>query len=312
MTKKPILVIAGASGVVGQHILKHAAPGWELRVLTRRASASFPQGEAFVWDPARAAQQEAHAVKDVARALEGATALINLAGASINGSFDEEHKRAVLQSRLEATQALAHGWSAAQAPPPTWLQASAVGYYGDTGDREIQEGHAPGQDFLASVCVQWEQAAASFAQEQPGLRLAIGRIGLVLSREAEAWKKMLTPIKLGAGGPLGDGEQFYAWVHADDLARAWLFLAREAGCRGAFNLTAPAPIRQKELASRAASRLHRPSFLPAPKFALRLVLGEMADALLLTSCRAVPANLLEAGFSFERPDFGAALDELLS
>lgn len=311
MAQQPILVIAGASGVVGQHILKHAAPGWALRILTRRAQARFTQGEAFVWDPERAAGEDPHAVRDVARALEGATAVINLAGASINGSFDDAHKRAVLQSRLDATRALAHGWAAAQAPPGVWLQASAVGYYGDTGSREVTEEGAPGQDFLASVCVQWEQAAQSFAQQHPALRLVIGRIGLVLSQDAEAWQKMLMPIKLGAGGPLGDGQQFYAWIHAGDLASAWLFLAQQGACRGVYNLTAPQPIRQKELASRAASRLRRPSFLPAPKFALRLVLGEMADALLLTSCRAVPARLLEAGFSFQRPDFEAALDELL-
>ena len=298
----PKLVIAGGTGVVGRHLGACArAQGWELLLLSR----SPGPGQA-VWDPAAAARGPGPAREAVAKALEGADLLVNLAGASIgDGRLGAAHRARVLDSRIDATRALVEGHRLCARPPGVFLSASAVGYYGDTGEREVDEEAPAGSGFLAEVCQRWE-AEAQLLEERA--RVARMRIGLVLARDAPAWVKMIRPIKLGLGGPLGSGQQWWSWIDADDLARAILFLGAHQDARGAFNLTSPEPARQAELTRQAALLLGRPAFLPAPALALRLALGgQVADALLLASCKAVPRRLEALGFVFQRAALGAEL-----
>jgi uncharacterized protein (TIGR01777 family) len=308
------MVIAGASGVVGKHLVTEARRrGFTLRLLTRgKARDEGAAVRAFPWDPARAAAGDPGAVDLVARALDGADVVTNLAGASLGeGRLGAKHKEAVLGSRVDATRALVRGRAKAEKKPPVWVQASAVGFYGDTGEARIDETAPRGRSFLADVCQAWEDEARTALQQPSPPRLLIGRIGLVLAADAPAWSQMLLPIKLGVGGALGSGRQWWAWIDADDLARALLDLAADPAADGVFNLTAPASVRQLDLTRQAATLLRRPSFLPAPAFALRLATGGVADELLLPSCDAVPARLEARGFRFEQPGIGGELLKLL-
>ena len=307
---RPTLVIAGASGVVGQHLIRHALERYDIRILTRRSNVKSPAGVmSVVWNPTAAKEGDETALERVGEALSGVAALINLAGASIaDGRLGEDHKRRVLESRVDSTATLLEAHKRSSAPPPVWLQGSATGYYGDAGERELTEDAPPAEDFfLADVCQAWESAAG----DANGARLIIGRTGLVLAKDAPAWQKMLLPIKLFVGGRFGDGEQWYPWVDADDLARAMLFLI-EGESRGVYNLTAPEPVRQIDLVERTARRLGRPAIFPTPAPLLRLAIGEVADALLLPSAKVVPAKLQEEGFTFQHTQIESELDKLLS
>lgn len=295
-----VVAIAGATGVVGRHLVAAArSEGLAVRVLSRGQG---PPGEPVsAWDPVRAAAGDDAALAQVAAALEGAAAVVNLAGASLaEGRLGAAHRARVLSSRVDATRALVRARARCQAPPPVWLQASAVGFYGDTGEAEVDETAPPGRMFLSEVCQRWEEAAREALAQPAPPRLVVLRMGLVLAHDAPAWQKLVGPIRLGAGGPLGSGRQWWAWIDADDLARAALFLLRRDDAEGAFNLTTPEPVRQRDLVERAALLLGRPAFLPAPAFALRLALGRVADELLLPSCRALPRRLEALGFSFRR------------
>ena len=207
---------------------------------------------------------------------------------------------------MQATQALLQVHAACAKPPPVWLQASAVGYYGDCGEQEVTEEAAQGSLFLSEVCRAWEEAASSVQA-----RLVILRTGLVLAPDAPAWQKMLMPIKCGVGGALGSGQQWFAWITAEDLARACLFLVDHPDGRGVFNLATPQPIRQVEMTRQCAKALSRPAFLPVPAFALKAALGGVATELLLPSCRALPAHLEHLGFEWNHPTFEQALPTLL-
>lgn len=307
------LVIAGANGVVGNHLVAEARRrGLAVRTLTRGAA----RADAHTWDPAAAARGDPAAVAAVARALDGADVVVNLAGASLGeGRLGASHRQRVLQSRVDATRALVKGRAQASTKPPVWLQASAVGFYGDTGEARVDETAPRGRSFLADVCQAWEDEARTALKQDAPPRLVIARIGLVLAQDAPAWSQMLLPIKLGLGGKLGPGTQWWAWIDADDLARALLDLAAAAPDQppadGVFNLTAPEPVRQVDLTRQAATLLGRPAFLPAPAFALRLATGRVADELLLPSCAAVPARLQARGFRFEAPAIDRELVRLL-
>lgn len=312
MSSNGTLVIAGATGVVGRHLAARAqAEGRAVRVLSR-GGRSLPGAEVRRWDPAAGARGDEVAVNELAAALDGAAAVVNLAGASIaEGRLGRAHRERVLGSRVEATRALVRARARCGAPPPVWLQASATGLYGDTGETDVTEASPAGRMFLSEVCLRWEEAAREVLAQPTPPRLVVLRLGIVFAKDAPAWEKMLLPIKLGAGGPLGSGRQWWAWIDADDLARAALFLLAREDASGAFNLTSPEPVRQRDLVAQAALLLHRPALLPAPAFALRLALGAVADELLLPSCRALPARLGELGFAFERGRVGQELVHLL-
>ncbi len=309
--ERPVLVIAGASGVVGTHLIHQARERYNIRILTRRSNIQTPAGVTpVVWNPTAAKEGDEAALLSVGEALSGAAALVNLAGASIaDGRLGEDHKRRVLESRVDSTKTLLAAHKRSAAPPGVWLQGSATGYYGDAGERELTEDAPSAEDFfLADVCKAWEAAA----ENANGARLIVSRTGLVLAQDAPAWQKMLLPIKLFVGGRFGDGEQWYPWIDADDLARALLFLTENSESKGVYNLSAPEPVRQIELVERAARRLGRPAIFPTPAPLLRLAIGEVADALLLPSAKVIPAKLQAEGFTFQRAHIGDELDKLLA
>jgi uncharacterized protein len=314
---KPLLVIVGSSGVIGQHLINAAKARYDIRVLTRHIN---PERRADVqqvsWNPKAAKENNEQALQSTGNALSGAHAIINLAGSSVaGGRLDKKHQQEVLESRLDSTTTLLEAFKRSQNPPAIWFQASAVGYYGDRKEEILDERSPPKTGyFLSDISVAWENAAKPFESFifDKETRLIIGRIGLVLAKDAPAWQKMLQPIKAFVGGPLGSGRQWYPWIDADDLARAILFLIENNSCEGAYNLTAPEAVRQLELFRKTAKKLNRPGFTPAPAFALRLLLGRnAAEALLLNSANVKPTRLLEAGFKFSYPTIDKALEKLL-
>lgn len=293
------IVVAGGTGFLGDALTSACAgAGDEVVVLTRTArpprdgvtyAAWSPSGEAGSW----------------ATALDGADVLVNLAGASIaDGRWTSRRKVAIWDSRLVATRALAGALALVERPPTRVISGSAVGYYGSRGDEALPEASAPGDDFLARLCVAWEKAAHAMASERTSV--ACIRTGLVLARRGGALPRMALPFKLGGGGVVGSGAQWMSWIHLDD----WVVLVRRLMTTtddGAWNLTAPAPVTNADFTKTLARVLRRPALVPAPAFALRLALGEMADALLLASQRAEPARATADGYVFRY----ATLDDAL-
>ena len=189
--------------------------------------------------------------------------------------------------------------------PKVFVSASAIGFYGDRGDELLDENSRAGEGFLTDVVIGWERAAEGL--KAGGVRVAHARFGLILSGKGGALPKMMLPFRMGIGGKIGDGCQWMSWVAREDVVRALLFVLEREDLSGAFNVVSPAPVRNEEWTKVLAKVLHRPSLVPEPAFALRLALGEMADALMLASQRVVPKRLLDAGFVFEHPDLEGAL-----
>jgi uncharacterized protein (TIGR01777 family) len=240
--------------------------------------------------------------------VEGA-AVVHLAGENIAaGRWTDARKRRIRESRVKSSRAVAEAIEEAADKPRVLLQGSAVGYYGPRGDEVVSEEEPPGEDFLARVCVEWEASTAGV--ESLGVRRAVLRTGVVLSTEGGALPKMLLPFRLFAGGPVGSGRQCFPWIHIADEVGAIRFLLENDRASGPFNLTAPEPITNRQFSRVLGEVLHRPSLLPAPAFALRLALGEMAD-MLLNGQRAVPSQLQELGYTFRFPEAEAALRDLL-
>jgi uncharacterized protein (TIGR01777 family) len=293
------IVIAGGTGFLGGPLLARlTSEGHEVVVLSRRAGSSSAV-RTVVWTPDGSAGPWS-------AELDGANAVVNLAGESIAGKrWSAAHKQAILDSRVRATRSLAAAIARTTNPPSVFVSGSAVGYYGPHGDEIVTEDTPPGRDFLARVCVQWEDEANRAAG--PRTRVVCVRTGLVLERDGGALPQMLPPFKVGAGGPLGSGRQYWPWIHRDD----WIDLVRWSiernAVTGPLNATAPNPATNAEFASALGRALHRPAFMPAPAFALRLILGEMADALLLSGQRAVPAKAQALGFTFKYPRLDDAL-----
>jgi uncharacterized protein (TIGR01777 family) len=293
------VVIAGGTGFLGRRLTERLlAEGHNVITLTRRAAASAP-GPAVVWSPDGVAGRWASAI-------DGADAVVNLAGESIAGKrWSPSHKQQILDSRIRATRSLTAAIAQASRPPPVFVSGSAVGYYGPLGDEVAVETTAAGTDFLAQVCQQWEAEASRAASAST--RVVCIRTGLVLERDGGALPQMLPPFKFGVGGPVGSGRQYWSWIHRADWIDLVRWAIRTSAASGALNATAPAPVRNAEFARALGRALHRPSLLPAPAFALRLALGEMADALLLSGQRAVPATAETLGFSFTYPRLDPAL-----
>ena len=305
----PKLVIAGASGVVGRHLIAAAKDRYDITVLTR--SVDGDEGaRAVAWNPRAVRDRDDAALEILSEELENSFAIINLAGASIgNGRLGPDHQARVLNSRVDSTETLITAFEGTVNRPQVWFNASATGYYGDRGNEVLDEASGPQDEFfLAKVVKHWEDATWPIRDDT---RLLIGRFGLVLAKDADAWQRMIMPIKLFVGGPLGSGQQWYSWIDADDLARAILYLLEDDEARGVYNLTTPEPVRQADLAQKVAQKLGRPSVVPAPAFALKLILGGVADALLLPSAKVIPAKLLETGFEFTHPNIDSQLDAIL-
>jgi uncharacterized protein (TIGR01777 family) len=295
MTKR--VAITGSSGLIGGALRRRLeARGDEVVRLVRRD----PSGPGEVrWDPA-------HGDLDPA-ALEGVDAVVNLAGVGIGDKrWDAAHKRAVERSRTDATWTVAQALAQVRArgANPRLVNASAVGYYGDRGDEVLAETSAPGRDVLAGIVTRWE-AAADPAREA-GVPVACVRSGLVMSPDGGAFKPVLLLARLGLAGPMGSGDEWWPWISLVDEVRAITHLVDHPDLTGAFNLAAPGSARQGEIAKAIAAALHRPAVLPAPRLALRAVIGEFADSI-VASQRVVPEALLSAGFTFEHPDLESAV-----
>ena len=243
--------------------------------------------------------------------LEGVRAAIHLSGANVAAHrWTAAYKREIWQSRVQSTRALAEALAGLCRPPETLIVASATGIYGDRGDALLDETSAPGEGFLADVCREWE--AAALPAVKAGIRVVHARFGVVLGRGEGALAKMLPLFRLGLGGRLGSGRQWVSWVSLEDVVGVILFALDTAGVQGPVNVTAPNPVTNAQLTQALAKAVHRPAILPAPAFALRLALGEMADDALLASARAVPRKLSEAGFRFAYPTIEEALARVVA
>ncbi|MBI4371626.1 MAG: TIGR01777 family protein [Elusimicrobia bacterium] len=301
------IVLAGAAGFVGTPLIEALiARGDKVAVLTRRPEAVRARwaGRASIaeWDGKSAGPWE--------KALNGAEAVINLCGESVAaGRWTPERKLVLARSRLDSTRALVAAISRAPARPKTLINASAVGYYGSAPDGDRVETSPQGADFLAALCGQWEREA--FAAEALGARVATLRLGVVLGKGGGALSKMTPPFRFFLGGPLGCGRQWFAWIHRDDVVGAVLFLLDHAEVSGPVNLVSPELKTNAEFSAALGRALGRPSWLPAPAFALRLALGEMSD-MLLGGQRALPKKLLAAGYAFKYPNLDVALQTILS
>lgn len=296
------IAIAGASGLVGRALVPFLVDkGHQVLCLTRNRDDT--SGDALFWNPYAG---ELDPVR-----LEGIGTVVNLSGENIGASrWSLRQKEKILQSRLMATKTICEAISRMATPPQLLLNASAVGYYGDTGDDFVTEAHSKGNDFLADVCAQWEAATQPLSNR--GVRVLYLRFGTILTPSGGALRQMLTPFKLGIGGALGNGKQYLSWIALDDVLGAILHLMTTPYLKGPFNLVAPNPVTNQLFTQILASTLHRPHFFTLPAPLLRLFFGEIADALLLKSCRAVPKNLLGSGYDFLYPDVQSALSHLLS
>jgi hypothetical protein len=242
---------------------------------------------------------------DWQRNVAGHEAVVNLAGASIFTRWTAAAKRAIRESRLLTTRNIVDALPAGGGV--TLVSTSAVGYYGFHGDEELDESVPPGDDFLARLCVEWESAA--LRARDKGARVAITRFGIVLGSGGGVLGKMAPVFRAFLGGPLGPGDQWFSWVHIEDLFGALLHLTENPGSSGPYNLTAPAPVRNRELARELGRALHRPALLPVPAFAVRLVLGEFGNVV-LKGQRVLPRRLLAEGFRFAYPRIESALAAL--
>jgi len=296
------LVVAGGTGFIGSALCSRLLElGHSLTLLTRSASsgAISPNKRSLSWNPASPGPWE--------EALNGSDGVINLAGEPIAKRWTERQKELIASSRIDVTRALVTAIGKAKEKPKFLLSASAVGYYGTHGDETLSEEAGPGSDFLARVCTAWEKEAVR--AEDYGLRVIRLRTGIVLGKGGGALAKMLLPFKLFMGGPLGSGEQWMSWIHLEDEIALILFLLEHPDARGAINATAPNPVTMQKFCKTLGDAVNRPSWAPVPAFALRLLLGEMAE-ILLTGQRVLPAGAQKLGYAFKYSTLLEALQAL--
>jgi uncharacterized protein (TIGR01777 family) len=301
--------ITGGTGLIGVRLIRALRNrGDEVVVLSRRPDAWQRVGQdvqVIIGDPTQPGPWQER--------LAECDAVVNLAGAGIfDHRWNEAYKAAIRDSRVRATEnvaaALAKQPTRADGSPKVLVNGSAVGYYGPHGDEELTEDSPPGADFLAGVCVAWEAAAR--AAEPAGVRVALIRTGVVLDAEGGALKQLLTPFKLGAGGPVGSGRQYMSWIHYADEVGVILLALDHPEAKGPVNATAPQPVTNKQFGKALGAALGRPAFLPTPAFGLRLLLGEAAEVI-TTGQRVLPARALALGYQFRYPDVGPALRQLV-
>lgn len=295
------IIITGASGLVGSALVSalENAGHKVIRAVRREVKDSARE---LYWNPDTGEID--------AERFEGADAVVHLAGEGIaDKRWNETVKQRILHSRTKGTLLIAETMANCENKPHTLACASAVGYYGDCGETVLTEQSPAGNDFLADVCQQWE--AACQPARDAGIRVANMRIGVVLSTKGGALAKMLLPFKLGAGGVLGSGQQYFSWITLDDLVSGIHHVLKTDSLSGPVNMTAPNPVTNHKYTKTLGSVLGRPTIFPVPAFAARLAFGEMADALLLASMRVKPAVLTDTGFSFAHAELEPALEHLL-
>ena len=290
------VLISGASGLIGRALTPALiSAGHEPIALVRRV----PRGNEVRWNPTERLDPTK---------LAGADAIIHLAGKNVAGLWTEKFKREVLESRVRGTRTLAN--AAAESyrrtgQPHVFISAAGINYYGSRGDELLTEQSSTGKGFLAEVSRQWEAATAPASEA--GLRVVNLRIGVVLARDGGALKPMLLPFRLGLGGRIGSGKQFWSWIAFDDVIGVALFALHNDSLRGPVNTVGPEPVRNQEFVRALGTELHRPTIFPLPAWIVRTVLGEMGEELLLTSIRAEPAKLKSAGYSFVYSDLRNAI-----
>jgi uncharacterized protein (TIGR01777 family) len=293
------IVVSGASGLIGSALVPALkAAGHDVVRLVRREATGIDE---IRWDPAAGELD--------ASALRGVDAFVNLSGEYLGKRWTEERKREIHDSRVDSTALLARTAVGLEPRPSVFVVASAVGYYGDRGDEILTEESSAGTGFLTDVVRAWEGAAEP--AREAGIRVAHLRHGIVLSQKGGALKAMLLPFRLGVGGRVGSGRQWWSWVGMDDVVAAYAH-ALESEIHGAINVTSPNPATNQQFTKALGAALRRPTLLPAPGFGVRTLFGEMGDTMLLGGQRVLPARLLDAGFEFTAPTIDVALARALA
>ncbi|MCB9952467.1 MAG: TIGR01777 family protein [Planctomycetaceae bacterium] len=287
------VLISGASGLVGTRIAELAGPDVEIVRLVRR-----PAGEGEVqWDPAAGTLDS--------QALDGIDAVIHLAGENIGeGRWTAAKKKRILDSRVNGTRLMADAIAKSD-HKPALVSASAIGFYGDRGEEELTEESTAGKGFLADVCQQWEAATAP--AEAAGARVVRVRLGIVLSSKGGALASMLFPFRMGVGGRMGSGQQFWSWISLDDAASIFLYAAQNEDVAGPVNAVSESPIRNIDFTVTLGRILRRPTLFPMPQFMASIVLGEMSDALIMSSARVLPTALNDCRYRYQHPDLETAI-----
>ncbi len=300
------ILVSGSTGLVGMALVSALVRDGHTvcRLVRPESTVSMETKDGFnvAWNPATG---------ELGGAGVGPDAVVNLAGASIgDGRWTAERKAVLRSSRIESTRALVNALGKMNARPRVLVSASAIGIYGNRGDESLTEESKAGSNFLAELTREWE--AEALKAEALGIRVVLARFGVILAREGGALAKMLLPFKIGAGGKLGTGKQWMSWVMLDDVVGILRLAIENASVRGPVNVVVPQPVRNEEFTKVLAKALHRPALFPAPAFALRLALGEMADALLLSSQRVVPRVLENTGYQFLHADLSPALESIVT
>ncbi|HSL54754.1 MAG TPA: TIGR01777 family oxidoreductase [Pyrinomonadaceae bacterium] len=295
------ILVSGSHGLVGKALIRSlTSDGHEIVRLVR----DKPSGAAEVeWHPNEGRLD--------ASALEGIDAVVHLAGESIaSGRWTNEKKRAILDSRVKGTALLSNAIAQVSRPPSVFVSASAIGYYGNRGDEVLTEKSAPGNDFLANVCVEWENATRLAIEK--GIRTVHTRFGIILDANEGALGKMLTPFQMGVGGRVGSGKQWVSWISIEDVVNGLISVIGDKSVSGPVNFVAPNAVTNAEFTKVLGHVLSKPTLFPVPAFGVRMAFGEMADALLLSSQRVKPVVLEERGFRFKWPTLEPALRHLLA
>lgn len=293
------VLVTGSHGLIGSALIPRLQQGGH--TVTRLVRGTAGAGE-VAWNPDTGTIDRA--------GVEGHDGVVHMAGVGIGDHrWTEEHKRAVLESRVKGTRLLSETLASLE-QKPVLVSSSAVGYYGNRGDEELTETSSPGDDFLADVCKQWEAATAP--AEASGIRVVHLRTGIVLSANGGALRQMLTPFKFGLGGRLGSGRQWFSWITIDDEVGAIVHALTNADISGPMNATAPNPVTNADFTKALGRALHRPTVVPVPTFGLRALFGrEMAETMLLTGQRVLPTVLQRTGFGFQQPNLDGALSAIL-
>jgi uncharacterized protein (TIGR01777 family) len=300
------ILVTGATGLVGTALVAALAREGHtvcrlVRSATKKTGGTVGTFD-VAWDPETG---------DLGGAAVGAEAVVNLGGASIvAGRWTDARKKILRTSRVDSTRALIAALGKMNAKPDVLVSASAVGFYGNRGDEILTEDSAPGNDFLGNLTKDWETEALQ--AEQFGTRVVLARFGIILASEGGALPEMMLPFKFGVGGRIGDGKQWMSWATLEDVVAILRLSLIKRELRGPINVVAPEPARNADFVKELAKAMHRPAIFPAPAVALRLAMGEMADALLLSSQRAVPQKLTREGYSFASGNLKDALETVFS
>ena len=299
------VLVTGASGMIGAVLCNALIDrGYAVTGLSRNpdaAAKSQPSVEWHQWEPTRE--------RPPAAAIEGADAAINLAGEPINQRWNASVKERIAQSRIKATANLVDGLTTADDPPKILISGSAIGYYGNRGDELLYEDAPPGDDFLADVVIEWEAAADAAATQ--GIRVVTARTGHVLDPSGGLLGELLTPFRLGVGGPIGDGKQYMSWIHRDDEVGILLWCLENDSVSGPVNATAPNPVTNREFARELGRAVNRPAVVPIPGFALGVLRGPEFGKVLQEGQRVYPKVAVDGGYEFKQPELAGALANLL-